>query len=92
MRMPPHNTEAEQAVLGAMMLDKQCALAASRLDKEDFYHAQHGIILEAIQELVEENIAVDILTVTERLTKTERINQAGKGSIYASWWIRPKHS
>lgn len=80
MRVPPHNTEAEQAVLGAMMLDKQCALAASRLDKEDFYHVHHGIILEAIQELVEENIAVDILTVTERLTKTERINQAGKGS------------
>ena len=43
VRVSP-NTEAEQAVLGAMMLDKQCALAASRLDKEDFYHAQHGII------------------------------------------------
>lgn len=80
MKIPPHNTEAEQAVLGAMMLDKQCALAASKLDKEDFYHVQHGVILEAIQELVEENVAVDILTVTERLIKTGKIDQAGQGS------------
>lgn len=80
MRIPPHNTEAEQAVLAAMMLDKQCAFSAKQLNKDDFYHTQHEVILEAIQGLLDDGIAVDVLTVTERLIKAK---SAVKGSYVA---------
>lgn len=81
--MPPHNTEAEQAVLAAMMLDHQCALTAKKLNKDDFYHKAHGEILEAIQQLLEQDIAVDMLTVIEQLTKTQKIDKVGGGSYIA---------
>lgn len=83
MKMPPHNTEAEQAVLAAMMLDRQCASVAQKLSRDDFYHVQHGEILEAIQQLLEADIAVDVLTVTDQLTKTGKINKVGGGSYIA---------
>ena len=67
-RIPPHSTEAERAVLGAMIMDPDAIASASEiLTGADFYQRQYGIIFDAIRELFNENSAVDIVTLRERL-------------------------
>ena len=77
-RQMPHNTEAEQAILGAMMLDeKVCQDALSKLQLDDFYHHRHRIIYEAIQALLEQAIGIDVTTVTSYLQDHKRLNEIG---------------
>lgn len=67
-RIPPHSTEAERAVLGAMIMDPDAIASASEiLTGADFYQRHYGIIFDAIRELFNENSAVDIVTLRERL-------------------------
>ena len=52
-RIPPHSIEAEQSVIGAMLLDRDAILIASEiLTSDDFYQNQYGIIFDAMVELV----------------------------------------
>ena len=81
-RVPPHSNEAEMAVLGAMMLDKDAANEAIRLlTPAAFYRAAHRIIFEAMLSLSERNQPVDIITLTEELRRSEKLEEIG-GSHY----------
>lgn len=67
-RVMPHSLEAEQSVIGAMIMDREAIEAASEiLSTEDFYSRQYAVIFEAILELTEKNTAVDPVTLQTRL-------------------------
>ncbi len=77
-RIPPQNIEAEQAVLGAMLLEKSAITAATELlCVDDFYREAHRLVFEAIVELAKRDEAADLVTVTEQLKKTEKLEKAG---------------
>lgn len=66
LRVPPHRIDAEQAVLGALMLDaKALAKVSDWLSAEDFYRADHRLIFRAISGLVERGSPVDSVTVAD---------------------------
>ena len=67
-RVMPHSIEAEQSVLGAMLIDKEAIMAASEIvNKEDIYQQQYGILFETMTELYNESKPVDIVTLQDRL-------------------------
>ena len=67
-RQMPHSTDAEQAILGAMLLDeKVCEDVKLKLQPDDFYHHRHRIIYETMLILLDQNIGVDVTTVTAYL-------------------------
>lgn len=67
-RIMPHSLEAEQSVIGSMIMDRDAILTASEmLTKDDFYHQQYGILFETITELFNSGGAVDIVTLQNRL-------------------------
>ena len=71
-RVLPHSIEAEQSVIGAMIMDREAVMTASELLlREDFYHQQYGIIFEAMAELYNENQPVDVVTLQNRLQKKD---------------------
>ena len=64
----PYSAEAEQSVIGAMIMDGDAVAAASEMiTAEDFYTRQYAVIFEAIQELAQKNVAVDPVTLQNRL-------------------------
>ncbi len=77
---PPHNLDAEQSVLGAILLSDRSLYALvieEGLRPEDFYHERHGLIYQAMLSLYNESEPVDVLTVTDRLKGTGRLEAAG---------------
>ena len=71
-RVMPNSLEAEQSVIGAMIMDKEAVMvAAELLVREDFYHQQYGIVFEDITELYNENQPVDMVTLQGRLQKKD---------------------
>jgi len=81
IRIPPHSQEAEQSVLGALLLDKDAVIAVAEfLLSEDFYDERHKEIYEAILTLFEERSAVDVLTVAEKLKKNKSLKRIGGAS------------
>lgn len=67
-RVMPHSVEAEQAVIGSMLMDKEAvAVAADMLLKEDFYTGQYGILFEAIAQLHGEGKPADLIQVQEKV-------------------------
>ena len=60
-RIPPQNVEAEQAVLGAMLLSHDAVIVAmEKLQSQDFYRDVHRIIFEAMEHLHRENKEIDV--------------------------------
>ncbi|MDD6328046.1 MAG: replicative DNA helicase [Eubacteriales bacterium] len=71
-RIKPHSKEAEQSVVGAMIMDRNVISdLADLLSKDDFYDARYGILFEAMVELYREGQPVDLITLTDRLRKKE---------------------
>ena len=67
-RIMPNSLEAEQSVIGSMIMDRDAIMAASEiLIAEDFYHKQYGILFEAMLELFEDGKPVDLVTLQNRL-------------------------
>ena len=67
-RVMPHSMEAEQSVLGAMIMDSQAAETASEmLTGEDFYSRQYGIVFDTILSLSRKNVDVDVVTLINAL-------------------------
>ena len=67
-RIMPHSLEAEQSVIGSMIMDRDAILTASeQLVKDDFYHQQYGILFETITELFNSGAPVDLITLQNRL-------------------------
>ncbi len=76
--MPPHNLEAEQAVLGSVLLDSESLFTVSEiLHPEDFYERAHRFIYEAVLLLSEAGSAIDLVTVTEELRRQDKLDLVG---------------
>jgi len=81
-KLPPQSIEAEQSVLGSLLLNKKAIIkVADILRPEDFYRDTHRHIYETMIELFEKNEAIDILTVSSRLETKELLKEIG-GSTY----------
>jgi len=81
-KVPPHNLEAEQAVLGGVLLDNSIFHSIIEILKEDdFYYPAHRIIFRAFVELYSKNIPIDLITVTEHLEKKGELEEIG-GAVY----------
>ena len=71
-RTLPNSIEAEQAVIGSMLMDREAITAASELlAGEDFYQRQYGVMFDAMVELYNENKPVDLVTLQERLKQKD---------------------
>ncbi len=71
-RVMPHSVEAEQSVIGAMLLDKDAILTASEIiSKDDFYQSLYGTLFEAMVELYSEGKPVDLITLQQRLKEKD---------------------
>ena len=71
-RIFPHSVEAEQSVIGSMLMGREAIMAASEmLTSDDFYQRQYGIIFEAMVDLFNEGKAVDIVTLQNRLREMD---------------------
>ena len=81
-RIPPQALDAEQAVLGAMILERAAIVAVvDSLAPADFYSPQHGLLYAAIVDLYGENRPVDLVTVLERLRDRDQLESVG-GETY----------
>lgn len=71
-RVLPHSIEAEQAVVGAMLMDRDAILTSSEIIcGEDFYQSAYGVIFDAIVEIYNEGKPVDLITLQERLKERD---------------------
>ena len=78
MRSLPQSIEAEQSVLGSMIIDKNAITKVmEKLKEDDFYRDGHKIIYKAISEMSREDMAVDLLTLLEYLKSTDQLDRAG---------------
>ena len=78
MRSLPQSIEAEQSVLGSMIIDKNAiAKVLEGLEEEDFYRDGHKIIYRSILEMFRNDIAIDLLTLLEYLKSTDMLERAG---------------
>lgn len=70
VKVPPHNEEAEQSVLGGILIDKDAIINISEIiSPSDFYNPLHGIIFDAMMSLYEERKPIDIVTLSNMLKK-----------------------
>ena len=78
LKVPPHSVEAEQAMIGGLLLDNAAwDQVADMVVEEDFYRHDHRLIFRAIGKLAEHNTPFDVITVSEWLEKTGELSQAG---------------
>jgi replicative DNA helicase len=83
-RLPPQSLEAEQSILGALLIDRDAIIeVADFLRPEDFYRPANGAIYAAILDLYERREPVDIVTVAETLERTDQL-ESGGGRTYLS--------
>ena len=81
-KLPPQNIDAEQSVLGAILLDKDAIVKVlDILIPSDFYREDHGTIFQAMLSLFEKNQPIDVLTLTEQLEKKKQLKEIG-GAAY----------
>ncbi len=81
-RVPPHSEEAEIAVLGALMMDNRAIFKAVEvLEPDSFYDSRHRNIYETILQMMEKNITIDIVTLSEELYKNKKLDSVG-GTYY----------
>lgn len=84
MRSLPQSLEAEQSVIGSMIIDKSAiSKALEKLKDEDFYRDGHKVIFKAIREMFSKDMAVDLVTLLEYLKSTDNLDKAG-GVTYIS--------
>ena len=78
LRVPPHSVEAEQSLLGGLMLDNSAwDRVADVVSEDDFYRRDHRLIFRAISELVERNQPGDAVTISETLDSRGQLADAG---------------
>ncbi len=80
-KLPPQSIELEQGVLGAILLENEALVRVLEiLNERDFYQEAHRWIFQTMVELFEDNVPIDLLTVTERLRKNDRLGAMGGAS------------
>ena len=71
-RVLPHSIEAEQSVIGSMLVDREAiTVAAEVITGEDFYSKQYGVIFDSMVELGDEGKPVDVITLQNRLREKD---------------------
>ena len=71
-RVLPHSAEAEQSVIGSMLMDRDAIIAASEIiTADDFYQNQYGVMFDAMVELFNEGKPVDLVTLQNRLKEKD---------------------
>lgn len=82
IKVPPHSVEAEQAVLGGLMLGSQAwDDIVEKVRPLDFYRPEHRIVFQTITDLNQRHVPIDVLTVSESLRASNQLDMAG-GEIY----------
>ncbi|MDP3278744.1 MAG: replicative DNA helicase [Deltaproteobacteria bacterium] len=76
-RPPPHDLEAERAVLGALLMDETCFGTIADLSPADFYHPGHASILETLRDLRSGQEPTDVVTLAAKLRQRGRLNAVG---------------
>ena len=77
-RIPPQNIEAEQLVLGAMLIDPEIIpLVVGMLQPEDFFREGHRVIYQVIMDLYDREEPLDLMSLTEELRKQNELERAG---------------
>ncbi len=80
-KLPPQNVEAEQSVLGSILIDKDAVIkVADTLGAEDFYREDHQVIYRAMLKLFEKRMPIDIVTVSEELEQLKQFENVGGAS------------
>ncbi|MET0282392.1 MAG: replicative DNA helicase [Steroidobacteraceae bacterium] len=88
LNTPPHSVEAEQAVIGGLLLDTQAwDQVGDSITASDFYRPDHRMMFEAISDLVAESKPLDVITVSERLESRGKLADVG-GLAYLSTLVR----
>jgi len=83
--IPPQNIEAEQSVLGSVMLDSKSLIKiADKLAPQDFYEPAHAQIYEAMLELFEKRRAIDMVTLTDNLEAKKKLKEIGGATYLAN--------
>lgn len=83
--LPPHNIEAEQSLLGSLLIDRDAIIkVASYVRSEDFYQSSNGTIYQAILDLYNRREPTDFVTLTDELTRRERLDVVGGISYISS--------
>ena len=78
LKVPPHSIQAEQSVLGGLMLDNQTwDSVADKVYVDDFYRKDHRLIFTTIEQLAEKQDPFDVITLSESLEATDDLNAAG---------------
>jgi replicative DNA helicase len=84
-RLPPQNIEAEQSVLGAVLLENESiAPVIEILEPDDFYKDSHKKIFLAMRDLYERNEPIDLITLTDQMTKKDQLGDIGGASYLSS--------
>ena len=84
-KLPPQNLEAEQSVLGSLMIDKNAIIKiADLVNEDDFYKNSHGKIYKTMLYLYEHHEPIDLLSLSNRLKETDEIETVGGKSYLAS--------
>ncbi len=78
LKIPPHNSEAEESVLGSLMIDKDAIVkVVDILRPNDFYNEHNGLIFEVLLELYNEQSPLDILNVSAKLKEKKLLKEVG---------------
>ena len=78
VKLPPQSPEAEESVLGSLLLDKDAIIAVAEfLRPDDFYDERHGAIYECALKLYEDRTPIDVLTISEKLKKKKMLKKVG---------------
>ena len=84
-KIPPQNIEAEQSVLGSLMIDKNAIIKiADLVNEDDFYKNSHGKIYKTMLYLYEHHEPIDLLSLSNRLKETDEMEKIGGQSYLAS--------
>ena len=85
VKLPPHSLEAEQSVLGGLMIDNEAwDKVADQVSEEDFYRRDHRHIFTAIRHLAQESVPFDVITLSEWLDKQGELENVGGFSYLGS--------
>ncbi|MDU4961265.1 MAG: replicative DNA helicase [Sporomusaceae bacterium] len=84
-RVPPQNIEAEQAVLGALLIEREAiSKVTETLAAKDFYREAHRVVFDAVMEIANRNENVDMITLVEQLRKEDKLEAVG-GISYVTY-------
>jgi len=85
LRIPPHSIQAEQSLLGGLMLDNQTwDSIADKVGEGDFYRREHRLIFAAVRKLAEDEQPFDVVTLAETLEQSAKLEDAGGLSYLGS--------